>query len=122
MQNKRLNIEPLTVPTGSVANIFNCALGSLSGPVGMAATQPYVVLEAIRAINTTASAITLTLYKGATGASAAGTQFAFPGISIPANSYLDFYQDTRFDSSDFLTGLASATGIVLNMSGEIGFS
>ena len=110
------------MPT-SVGNLFNCALGSLSGPVGFSLTQPYATIEAIRAMNNTGAAITLTLYKGATGASAANTEFAFPAsVSIPANGFLDFYQDTRFDSGDFLTGVASATGIVLTMSGEIGFS
>lgn len=121
MQNKRLNIEGLAV-AASIGNIFNCAITSLSGPLGYTQTQPYVIIEAIRALNTTAGALTLTLYKGASGGSAAGSQLAFPGISIPANSYLDFYQDTRFDSTDYLTGVASGTGIVLNMSGEIGLS
>ncbi len=119
-QNKRLNIEPIAVPT-SAGNLLNCAITSLSGPVGFTMTQPYLLVKWIRALNYTAAPITVTLYKGATGASAAGTQFGFGGVSIPANSYVDLYSgEARFESGDFLTGVASATGVVLNIAAEIG--
>lgn len=120
-QNKKLNIEPIAV-TAAVTNLLNCAITSLAGPVGYIQTQPYLLVKHIRANNTTAAAITLNLYKGATGASAAGTQFAFPGNSIPANSWVDFYTEARFDAVDFLTGVASAVGITLNISAEIGIA
>lgn len=120
-QNKKLNIEPIAVTTG-VTNLLNCAITSLAGPVGYTQTQPYMLVKHIRANNTTGAAITLTLYKGATGASAAGTQFASPGNNIPANSWTDFYTEARFDAADFLTGVASAAGIVLNIVAEIGLS
>ena len=52
-----------------------------------------------------------------------GTQFGAPAYSIPANSYIDIYPaDSRFDSADFLTGLASQAGAVLNIAAEIGIS
>ena len=119
MQAKKLNIEPIAV-TGSVSNLFNCNVTSLAGPVGFTMTQPFVLIKHIRAMNRTAGALTLTLYKGATGGSTAGTEFGFPGISIPANSYLDFYTEARFDAADFLTGIGSGVGITLNIAGEIG--
>jgi hypothetical protein len=64
------------------------------------------------------------LYKGATLASAAGTEFAFPaGTSIPANSYLDWYGQHRFDSGDYLTGFSNLPqSIIINIDGEIGLS
>lgn len=116
-QQKKLNIPPIAV-TGSVSNLLNCNVTSLAGPVGFTMNQPYLLVKHIRAINPTSGAVTLTLYKGATGASTSGTQFAFPGISIPGNSYLDFYTEARFDAADFLTGIGS--GIVLNIAAEIG--
>ena len=117
MQNKRLNVEPIAV-TGSVTNLLNCNITSLAGPVGFTATQPYLLIKHIRAINPTGSPINLTLYKGLTGASTSGTQYAFPGISIPGNSYLDYYSEDVFNAADFLTGIGN--GIVLNIAAEIG--
>ena len=119
-QTKRLNIPPIAVATAA-GNLLNCAVTSLAGPVGFTMTQPYLLIRWIRVNNYAATATTVTLYKGATGASAAGTQFAVPGVSIPANSSIDVYcADARFDSGDFLTGVASQTGIVLNISADIG--
>jgi hypothetical protein len=119
MQNTRLNVEPIAV-TGSVTNLLNCNVTSLAGPVGYTQKQPYLLIKHIRAINPTGGAVTLTLYKGGTGASASGTQYAFPGISIGPNSYLDYYSEDRFDAADFLTGVGN--GIVLNVAAEIGVS
>jgi hypothetical protein len=121
-QNKKLNIEPLVVPT-SIGNLLNCGVTSLAGPVGFTMTQPYLLIKHIRALNYAGSATTLTLYKGLTGGSVAGTQYEAGGVSIPANSYIDIYPaDSRFDSADFLTGVASQAGIVLNIAAEIGIA
>lgn len=119
MQNTRLNIPSIAV-TGAVTNLLNSAITSLAGPVGYTQKQPYLLIKHIRAINPTGSPIALTLYKGATGASAAGSQYAFPGISIAENSYQDYYSEDRFDATDFLTGIGN--GIVLNIAAEIGVS
>lgn len=121
-QNKKLNIQPIPVPT-AVGNILNCAVASLAGPVGFTMTQPYLLIKWIRILNYAASATIVSLYKGATGVGVAGSQFGAPAYSIPANSYIDVYPaDSRFDSTDFLTGLASQAGAVLNIAAEIGFS
>ncbi len=119
--NKVLNIEPAGVPTAA-GNLLNCAIGSLAGPVGYTQTQQYLILKHIRLTNRTAAAIVATLYKGATGASAAGTEFAFAAVSVPANSYVDWYGQARFDSADFLTGVAGAAGVTFTAEGEIGLS
>lgn len=122
MQNKPLNIPPIAVPNAA-ANLLNCAITSLAGPVGYTQTQPYLLLKHIRAQNKTNAPVTLTLYKGATGASAAGTEFAFAAVPIPAQGYLDWVGLARFDSADFLTGVASAvTSLVLTIEGEIGLA
>lgn len=122
MQNKRLNIEPIVVPT-AIGNLLNCAVASLAGVVGFTMTQPYLLIKWIRILNYAASATTVSLYKGGTGASAAGTQFGAPDYSIPAKSFIDIYPaDARFDAVDFLTGIGSQAGAVLNISAEIGLS
>src|SRR5882757_279405 len=120
--NKKLNFQPLIVST-TVTNLVNCTITTLTaGGVGFVGAQPYVLIKHIRAVNYSSNPLTLTLYKGATGASAAGTQFAFPGVTIAANSSADFYSEIRFDSADYLTGIGSGVGIVLNIAGEIGIA
>jgi hypothetical protein len=120
--NKIPNIQPIAIGT-SVSNLLNCAVSSLTGPVGFTLTQPWLNIKHIRLNNKTGAAITVTLYKGASGASAAGTEFAFSAVSIPANSSLDYNSPgTPFYSTDFLTGVASATGVTMNVEAEVGFS
>lgn len=120
--NKILNIQP-AILSNAAANILNCNITSVAGPVGMTATQPYLLIKHIRAVNKDTAARTLTLYKGASGGSAAGTEFAFQGESIAANSHADWYGQARFDAADFLSGLADvANKVTLNIDAEIGFS
>lgn len=120
--NKIPNIEPIAIPT-SAGNLLNCALGSLSGPVGFSLTQPWLNIKHIRLNNRTNAAITVTLYKGASGASAANTEFGFAGVSIPANQSVDYFSPgTPFYSTDFLTGIASAVGVTMNVEAEVGFT
>jgi hypothetical protein len=133
-QNKLLNFEPAYLATASLstlgANILNCAITSagtaiVASSIGFTPTQPYVIAKHIRVMNQlSTSAATCALYKGATLASAAGTEFAFPaGTSIPANSYLDWYGQHRFDSGDYLTGFSNLPqSIIINIDGEIGLS
>ena len=120
--NKILDIPPVYLPNAA-GNILNGALGSLTGPVGFTATQPYIIVKHMRITNKDSSPHVVTLYKGATGGSAGGTEFAFNGLSLAAKSYEDWYGQARFDAEDFLTGLADAANVVtINIDAEIGFS
>ena len=120
--NKTLNLQPFAL-AAAAANILNCNVTSLAGPVGVVVAQPYMILKHIRAINNDVGAHTVKTFKGATGASAVGTEYAFAGTSVPANSYADWYGLARFDAADFLTGFADvANKITLNIEGEIGIS
>lgn len=122
-QNKIINIEPIALTATLTTNILNFAITSLSGPVGFTMTQPYVVLKHIRILNKTSGAVTFSLYKGATGANAAGSEVVGIGQSVAANSAYDWYGIMRFDSGDFLVGGASAaTSLTLQAEGEIGIS
>jgi hypothetical protein len=120
--NKIIRFGPVALGN-SVANIVNPAITSLSGPTGYTQTQPYVILRHIRLVNKTGSAATVSLYVGATGGSAAGTEFLGTSLSIAANSAYDWYGMLRLDSGDFLTGVASAaTTITFEAEGEIGLA
>lgn len=120
MQNRALRAGPAAL-AAAAANILNSNLGSLAGPVGYTQTQPYIILTHIRLVNKTAAQATASLFIGATGASAAGTEFAFNAYPIPANSYVDWYGRVRLEPTDFLTGFASAAAtITFEAEGEIG--
>lgn len=121
--NKLVRFGPVAMVLTTPTNIINCAIASLSGPVGYTQTQPYVIIRHIRIVNKTASAAAFSLYIGATGGSAAGTEFMGLGSSIPANSYIDWYGQLRLDSTDFLTGFSNATvALTFQAEGEIGLA
>jgi hypothetical protein len=126
MQNKIFNYEPMTINSAALApvNLFNCAATTPTGAIGITGTQPYAILKHIRLINTlTTAAVIVSLYKGATLTSSAATSFCFSSVSIPASSYVDWYGQHRFDSTDFLVGAANlSTATVINIDGEIGLS
>jgi hypothetical protein len=68
----------------------------------------YDVIKQIHVVNKTAGAVTFSLWIGATGANAAGTEF-FNAQSVGANSVYDWYGNIKLVSTDFLVGGASAS-------------
>lgn len=127
--NKIFNSQPAYIATAGMTtacNLFNCQITTLTPQgIGFAAAQPYAIQKHIVIANLlTTSAINVTLYKGTTLTTAAGAQFAgFTSVSIPAQSYINWYGQARFDSTDYLTGLCSLPlAAVINMEGEIGIS
>lgn len=120
--SKVVNCEPVHI-TNAATNLLNSNVTSLAGPIGMVMTQPFLVVTHIRVVNTSGSPVTVSLFKGTTAGSSAGTEFAFSAVSIPANSYVDWYGTARFDAADFLTGLASTTNVLtLNVDAGIGLT
>lgn len=101
-------------------NIFNP--GTVTGGVNsLSGNNLFAIVKHIRILNKTAGAVTFSLYRGATGANTAGTEYIGTGVSVAANSYVDYYGLTRFDVGDFLVGGASAnTSLVITLEGEIG--
>jgi hypothetical protein len=123
MLNKPVRFGPVALTTTLTTNILNPTVTSLSGPVGFTLTQPYFLLKHIRVVNKTAGAVTCSMWVGATGANTAGTEFAFQGTIIPANSYVDWYGALRLDSTDFLVGGAgTTTALSFEAEGEVGFA
>lgn len=83
-----------------------------------AASTVYTVIRHIHVANVTAGAVTFTMYIGATGGSAAGTEL-FKGYSVAANSSFDFYCSLKMVSTDFLSALASAgSSLTIVVEGE----
>lgn len=120
--NKAIRLGPVAV-ANAVGNLFNPP--TLTGGVNPpgTSTASYYVLRHIRIVNKTAGAVTFSGYIGATGASAAGTEFLGTALSIAANSYVDWYGMVRLDTADFLTGVASAaTSLTIEAEGEMGIA
>jgi len=103
-------------------------LKRIAGPAFIAAgaaniyTPPastiYTVIRHIHIANKDVSARTFTLYVGATGGSASGTEL-FKDVSIAVAGYFDWYGLLRMDSTDFLSGVASsASALVITVGAE----
>jgi hypothetical protein len=100
---------PIALSATPTTNIFNP--GTTTGGVNCT-SAPYdklrVLLTKVTIVNKTAGAVTCSLWLGATGANAAGTEFLFSGTSIPANSAVEKYCEVPLDTTDFIVGGAGA--------------
>ena len=122
-QNKAFRFGPVALTTTLTTNILNPNVTSLAGPVGFTLTQPYIILRHVRSVNKTAGAVTFSLWLGATGGNAAGTEVIGQALSIAANSAFDWYGLLRIDAADFLVGGAgTTTALSIQGEGEIGVS
>lgn len=90
---------PIALTTTLTTNVYNGGSALV-----------YDLIRTLWITNKTASAATVTLYIGATGANAAGTEL-MTGVSIPANTAVPFYYSPglRMDNADFLVGGAGTT-------------
>lgn len=131
--NKILRFGPVALTTTTTTNILNPP--TLTGGTGLAGTNSstYLVIRHVRVVNKTNAATSFALWLGATGANAAGTEViaggaatagalnAGTGVSVAANSYVDWYGQMRMDVADFLVGGAgTATALTIEGEGEIG--
>jgi hypothetical protein len=119
MQNKPFRFGPVTVPN-AVGNVLNP--GTTTGGVNSGSGDSlYIILTHIRVVNRTAGAVAFSAFIGATGGSAAGTEFMGSAKSVPANDAIDWYGRVRLDVADFLTALAGAlNSLTIQGEGEIG--
>lgn len=121
--NKILNVQPIALTATLTTNLFNVGVTSMAGPVGVTVGQPYAIIRHMRVTNKTGAAVNVSLWKGASAGNVAGTEFGWSAVSVPANSFIDWYGVARFDSGDFLVGGAgSASALTLTLEGEIGIS
>lgn len=119
--NKLQTFGPVALTTTLTTNVIAPAAAGASG-VGYTATATYIILRHIRIVNKTASAATYSLYVGASGGNAAGTEFMGTATSVPANSYVDWYGALRLEGTNgFLVGGAgTATALTIIAEGEVG--
>lgn len=118
-QNKTFRFGPVAMSNTLTTNILNPP--TASGGVNAGSSAQYIILKHIRIVNKTAGAVTFSLWLGATGANAAGTEVIGTAYSVAANSAFDWYGQLRLDSTDFLVGGASAaTSLTIQGEGEIG--
>ena len=115
--NKAVRFGPVIMSATLTTNILNPP--TLTGGTGLAGTNSasYLIIRHIRITNKTGSPATASLWIGATGANAAGTEFGFQGTSVAANSYVDWYGQLRLDTADYLVG-GAGTGSALTIEGE----
>jgi hypothetical protein len=119
--NRILRVGPVALTNTLTTNILNPAAAG-SG-TGYTPTASYIILRHIRIVNKTAGVVTFSLWLGASGANAAGTEVIGNGLSIAANSPFDWYGMLRLDAADFLVGGASAnTSLTFEAEGEVGLA
>ncbi len=75
-------------------------------------TNLYAEVRHIHLVNKDSATRTLSLYIGATGGSAGGTEL-FKDLSLTVAGVYDYYCLTRMSTADFLTGVASAASAVV---------
>lgn len=113
--NKVFRFGPIALTTTMTTNLLNPP--TATGGVNAGSSSAYIILKHIRLVNKTGSAATFSLWLGATGANAAGTEVVGQGLSVAANSSYDWYGLMRLDAADFLVGGAGA-GAALSIMGE----
>jgi hypothetical protein len=119
MQNRAFRFGPVALTNVLTTNLLNPP--TAAGGVNGGASGQYIILRHVRIVNKTAGAVSFSLWLGATGANAAGTEVIGQGVSVGANSYVDWYGSLRIDVADFLVGGASAnTSLSIEGEGEIG--
>lgn len=117
--NKTFRFGPIALTTTLTANLLNPP--TATGGVNAGSSSQYIILRHIRISNKTTSAATFSLWLGATGANAAGTEVIGTALPVAANSPVDWYGMLRLDAADFLVGGAgTATALTITGEGEIG--
>ena len=114
-----LRVGPVSIGFAAV-NIFNP--GVVAGGVNSPSGNLRGLLKHFRIVNSDVTDGTISLYLGASGGTAAGTEEVWSGTTVPANSFLDYYANPalKVDVTDFLVGKSSLNGaLVLTIEGEI---
>jgi hypothetical protein len=99
---------------GTTKRQFGPALipSSLGTVYNQSSSLIYDVIKHIHVTNRTASAANFSLFLGASGGSAAGTEI-FDAVSISGGQSLEWYGNIRMESTDFLTGISNAANALV---------
>ena len=121
MPSMKIDFTPVFI-AASAGNLLNCNITAETGPVGFTLSEPWLLVRHVRIINIDTNARLISLYKGATAGSAAGTQFAWGNYSLAAQAYDDWYGEERFNAADFLSGICdSASKVIININADLVF-
>ena len=104
----KLLFGPLALTTTLTTNVYQGAGGS---------ALIYDVLTHVEIVNKTAGIVTFSLWLGATGANAAGTEIIGQGYAVAANSSYHWYGRKKIVSTQFIVG-GSNTTTALSIQGE----
>jgi hypothetical protein len=97
---------PVALSSTLTTNVYNPAAGVVA------------FVRHIHVTNKTASAATFSLWIGATGGNAAGTEL-FNAQNVPGNTSFDFYCTIKMVTADFLVGGAgTATALTIVVTGD----
>ena len=96
---------PVALTTTLTTNVYNNTSALI-----------YDVIMHLHIANKRGPAATFSLWLGATGANAAGTEL-FTAVNVGANSVYDWYGNLKMTSTDFLVG-GSGTATALTILGE----
>jgi hypothetical protein len=121
-QNKQEIFGPVALTTTTTTNLVAPAAAGAGG-VGYTATATVIFIRQIHVANKTGAAATYSLWKGATGANAAGTELAnLKSVAAQSVDDLYFSPALRLEGANgFLVGGASAnTTLTLAAFGEVG--
>lgn len=114
-----LRIGPVALTNTLTTNIVHPAAAGASA-VGYTAGASRIRLRHIRITNKTGSGATFSLWLGATGANAAGTEVIGQAKNVAANDSYDWYGDMLIGASEYLVGGASAnTTLTFEAEGEV---
>ena len=119
--NKIILIGPVALTNTLTTNIITPP--TLTGGTGLSGTNTntYLIIRHLRVINKTGTAVSFSLWLGATGANVAGTEVIGSAKFVAANDAYDYYGMLRLDVGQFIVGGASAnTSLTLFAEAEIG--
>lgn len=121
MANKKIAFPSVFLPV-AIGNILNCNITAETGPVGFVLAEPYLVVRHIHVLNIDTVAHVISLYKGLTAGSVAGSQFGWGNYSLAAQQYDDWFGEAVFLAADFLSGIAdTASKVVISVDAELVF-
>ena len=115
MASKIFRFGPIALTTTLTTNLLNPP--TTTGGTNAGSSSQYITLKHITIVNKTGSVATFSLWLGATGANAAGTEVVGIAKSVAANDTYHWYGLLRLDAADFLVG-GSGTATALSITGE----
>ena len=118
--NKAFRFGPVALGT-SVADLLNPP--DTTGGVGTGTPGTYIIIRHMQIVNRASVPVVGSMYLGASGASASGTEVVMAGKTVLANTTDHWGGLMRLDVADFLTGNASQdNALVVTGEGEIGIA